>query len=244
MQQQLESMRLAVRGVQATPTVIFSKKKKERKPRGPPELNLIVDMMAPVRHADSPVSMDASHGDGAISVAIRRESNPGTVRDTDNGSSLIDGQHLYVEQTHQEAGETELRPAETLSKLQTSQLPSVLTQVVRGMPQSPTTTDPLPWSPVHANPGQQLPSDANPFQNTNDNPIMANTSPSFADAAAAGVAQQNQSYQGESAPRSNGVKQTLNISQSPNENENEQPPNTVEFRDVSGISDNDVGHLL
>lgn len=88
-------MRLAVRGVQATPTVVLMQAKKERKPRvlrGPPELNLTVDMTASVRHADSPVSMDASPDDGVISVADPRESNPCTSRNTDNGSALIEGQ--------------------------------------------------------------------------------------------------------------------------------------------------------
>jgi len=190
-------MRLAVRGVQATPTVVFTQQqkqqaKKERQPRilrGPPELNLTVDMMAPVRHADSPASMDASPEDGAISVADGRESNPGTARNTDNGSALIDGR--YAEPTQQETGETEWRPTETISKPQTSQLPSVPTQMVREMPQSPTTTDPLPWSPGNTNPGQQLPSNTNPFHNTNGNANMNDTSPSFTDAAASGKAQQN-----------------------------------------------------
>ena len=190
-------MRLAVRGVQATPTIkssaVLAQAKKERKPRtlrGPPELNLTVDMMAPVRHADSPVSMDASPDDGAGSAARGRESNPCTARNTDNGSALIDGQD--VEPTQQEIGDTEWRPMKTISKPQTSQLPSVPTQMVHGIPQSPTTTDPLPWSPGNTNPGQQLPSNTNPFpniyHNIEDKVNMNDTGLSFADAAAARTA--------------------------------------------------------
>ena len=184
-------MRLAVRGVQATPTVVRTQAKKERTPRilrGPPELNLTVDMTASVRHADSPVSMDASPEDGASSAANRRESNPCTARNTDNGSALMDGQ--YAEPTQQMTGDTEWRLTETISKLQTSQLPSVPDQMVHRMPPSSTTTDPLPRSPCDTNP-EQLPSNTNQFHNAKDQAKMNDTGPSFTDAAASGRVKKN-----------------------------------------------------
>jgi hypothetical protein len=132
--------------------------------------------------------MDASPEDGASSAANRRESNPCTARNTDNGSALIDGQ--YVEPTQQMTDDTEWRLTETISKLQTSQLPSVPDQMVYRMPQSSTTTDPLPRSPGDTNP-EQLPSNTNQFHNTKDQAKVHDAGPSFTDAAASGKAEKN-----------------------------------------------------